>query len=147
MGREGGATVLEADIIDHVRRRMGARQVPRRIYFVDRLPRTDSGKVRRAELPLLVGLDARIASVERPFGAAPPGSPLEGALAGLWAMMLCRDAVGRDDDFFLLGGDSLTGVQLLREVKGLFGVHLPLQALFGGVATVACMARESKASA
>jgi acyl carrier protein len=121
---------------------MGPLRVPRRIYFVDELPRTDSGKLRRAELPRLLGLDRPAAS---PTGETPPESavlsPVEAALAGLWATVLQVKSVGAHDDFFLLGGDSLRGARLLTAVKAVFGVELPIQMLFGEAATVAGMAR------
>ena len=47
-----------ADLLDWVRHvACGPLRVPRQIYFVDELPRTDSGKVRRSDLPRLLGLD------------------------------------------------------------------------------------------
>ncbi len=53
--------------------------------------------------------------------------------------------VGRDDDFFLLGGDSLRGMQLIAHLKTIFGVDLSIQSLFGEAATVAGMARAIEA--
>ena len=138
------AAIDEASVIEHVRRRMGPKRAPRRIYFVDRLPRTGNGKLRRGELPRLVG-----AGQDKPHAAAAPGegalSPLEGALAGLWASLLRADRVQRDDDFFLLGGDSLRGTQLIAHVRALFGVDIPIQSLFGEAATIAGMARAIEA--
>lgn len=52
--REENAAVGEAQVIERVRECAGARNVPRRVYFVERLPRTDSGKPRRSALPELV---------------------------------------------------------------------------------------------
>ena len=57
------------------------------------------------------------------------------------AAVLEVSGVGIDDDFFLLGGDSLRGTRLLAHVKELFGVELPATWLFGSEATVAGMAR------
>ena len=55
--KKGDVAIEASDIIDQVRQRMGPKRVPRQIYFVDQLPRTDSGKVRRSDLPRLLGLD------------------------------------------------------------------------------------------
>jgi acyl carrier protein len=49
--------------------------------------------------------------------------------------------VTRDDNFFLLGGDSMSAVELVRQVAAVFGVALPLDAMFEGAATLAGMAR------
>ena len=142
--KEGNVTITESDIIDRVRQRVGPRRAPRRIYFVDQLPRTYVGKVRRAELPRLLGLDqpGAAAPVEpAPQESATVPSALEAALAGLWISVLQVKHVGRDDDFFLLGGDSLRGARLLTSVNAVFGVELTIQALFGEASTVAGMAR------
>ena len=55
---EPGATLGTAEILAHVRDRLGPRQVPRHVYVVDALPRTDAGKLRRRALPEWVGIDA-----------------------------------------------------------------------------------------
>ncbi|MGZ8267404.1 MAG: amino acid adenylation domain-containing protein, partial [Burkholderiales bacterium] len=141
---DGTVAIHASDIIEQVRQRLGPKRVPRHIYFVDRLPRTDSGKVRRSELPQLVErerLDARSAGgshIEEPGVVA---SAMEAALAGIWASVLKAKKVGRADDFFMLGGDSLSGARLLANIKSLFGVDLPLASLFDRAATVAGMAR------
>ncbi len=139
--RSAGAAIEEADVIDHVRRRMGSRQTPRRIYFVERLPRTDSGKVRRNALAQELGYDADGAPHAGATSARAAGSPLEAALARLWSTALRGRAAGRDDNFFLLGGDSLSGAQLLLRVNAAFGVELQIKDLFGEAATIAGMAR------
>jgi len=72
-------------------------------------------------------------------------APLEIALTGLWAAALGIARVGRDDDFFMLGGDSLRGAQLLDQVLAVFGVEIPVDALFDEAATVARMARRIEA--
>ena len=142
--KQGDAAIEASDIIDWVRQRMRPTAVPRRIYFVDQLPHTESGKVRRSELPRLLGLDqpdgtfAGGSRVEEPGAIA---SPLEAELAGLWASVLQVRSVGPDDDFMLLGGDSLRFASLIASVKSLFGVDLPIEFLFRDAATVASMAR------
>ena len=136
---EPDATLGTAEILAHVRDRLGARQVPRHVYVVDALPRTDAGKLRRRALPEWVGIDA-----DRPAPASErlrDATPLESALAGLWSAVLRRDDVGRDDNFFLLGGDSMSAAELVHQVAAVFGVSLPLHAMFEGAATPAGMAR------
>ena len=134
-----GATIGEADIRAHVRDRLGQRQVPRRVYLVNALPRTEAGKLRRRSLPEWVGIDVGLPSSAPEL--ATPADPLESALAGLWSVVLRRDRVHRDDDFFLLGGDSMSAAELLRQVSAVFGATLPLHAMFEGAATPAGMAR------
>ncbi|HET9338033.1 MAG TPA: amino acid adenylation domain-containing protein [Casimicrobiaceae bacterium] len=135
-----GATTSSETVRAHVRDRLGARYAPRRVWIVDALPRTDTGKLRRAALPAVVGFDpATFAATESPD--ASPASPLELALGGLWAGVLGIARVERGADFFMLGGDSLRGASLVEQVRSVFGVDLPVGALFEDAGTVAGMAR------
>jgi acyl carrier protein len=54
--------------------------------------------------------------------------------------VLGRTAVGPDDDFVELGGDSLLAVLLVSDVRDVFGVELPESAPFEEAPTVAAMA-------
>jgi thioesterase domain-containing protein/acyl carrier protein len=65
---------------------------------------------------------------------------LEAQLQELWAETLRLDAVGLDDDFFLLGGDSLQAVELFLTIEAELGQRLPRAILFEA-GTVAAMAR------
>jgi acyl-CoA synthetase (AMP-forming)/AMP-acid ligase II/acyl carrier protein len=142
--RAPGATVGERQVLEHVRARVGEKRTPRCIVFVEQLPRTDNGKLKRAELAKLPAFAHLTRAPHVNTGTAQaggPASPLEGALAGLWGAILQVPGIKRDDDFFLLGGDSLRGAQLLAQVKVLFGIEVPLKALFAEASTVAGMAR------
>jgi non-ribosomal peptide synthetase-like protein len=82
------------------------------LAVVDDIPTRTSGKVDRDALPW------PLASVQ-PDGADPPNQ-LHGTahwLAGLWARVLGTTATGRDADFFLDGGGSLSAAQLVAVVR------------------------------
>jgi hypothetical protein len=113
----------------HVSARLRVRYAPRRVWFVDGLPRTDTGKVRRAALADHVGFDP--SSLGDDETDVSPASPLELALGALWAGALRVQKVERNANFFMLGGDSLRGASLLDQVQAVFGVALPVQALRG----------------
>jgi amino acid adenylation domain-containing protein len=59
-----------------------------------------------------------------------PQSPVEKHLASFLATLLGVQQVGREDNFFTLGGHSLMGAQLIAKVRGTFGVDLSLRSLF-----------------
>jgi acyl carrier protein len=70
-----------------------------------------------------------------------PRTPVEEELVGILAPLLKLKRVGVNDNFFLLGGHSLLGTQLIARVSESFGVDLTLLKLFDHP-TVAEMASE-----
>jgi acyl carrier protein/NAD(P)-dependent dehydrogenase (short-subunit alcohol dehydrogenase family) len=61
--------------------------------------------------------------------AAPEGET-EKTIAEIWADLLGIDRVGRNDDVFELGGNSLLLMQLSVRLRTLYGVKLPMRTLF-----------------
>ena len=59
-----------------------------------------------------------------------PESPIEIQIASILRDLLHADRVGLDDNFFLLGGHSLLGTQLVLRARERFGVMLTLRDLF-----------------
>jgi amino acid adenylation domain-containing protein len=140
-----GHDVDAESLLRHARSVLGANRAPRRVYFTDALPRTDGGKVRRHDLPAWLRLAGITAPASPASTASAPMSPVEVALAALWTSVLKLSAVPRDADFFMLGGDSLRGVELLDQVHAVFGVEIAREVLFDDAATLAGMARRIEA--
>ncbi|GAA0743699.1 SDR family NAD(P)-dependent oxidoreductase [Dactylosporangium roseum] len=65
-----------------------------------------------------------------PAGAAAPVSSVEDRLRAIWREAIGIDDIGRSADFFDIGGDSLTAVQLMGRVREQFGVELSIGILF-----------------
>jgi acyl carrier protein len=61
---------------------------------------------------------------------APAASEAEAAVLGIVRELLKNDAIGPDDDFFLAGGHSLLGTQLVIRARKVFGVKIALRDLF-----------------
>ena len=59
-------------------------------------------------------------------------NPVEAVIADVWRELLGVDEVGRDDDFFALGGHSLAAVRLFARIRKQWNVDLPLATLFQG---------------
>jgi acyl carrier protein len=59
-----------------------------------------------------------------------PRSTVEETLAAIWSEVLRVERVGVLDDFFLLGGHSLSAARVLSRVRDALGVELPLAAVF-----------------
>jgi acyl-CoA synthetase (AMP-forming)/AMP-acid ligase II/thioesterase domain-containing protein/acyl carrier protein len=114
-------------------------KVPRLYVMVETIPKSEYGKVQRYKLAKELGVAdaATTQSVNQRVRAA---TPLETRLRVLWAQVLKRDRVGLDDNFFLLGGDSLLAVELVLLVGRRLRCWLPAASLFEA-GTVAEMAR------
>jgi amino acid adenylation domain-containing protein len=93
--------------------------LPHRINVRDAIPRNRAGKVERQQL---------YASVSAPDTGeqSPPGGQgsLSATLLDLWRAQLRMDNIGHGENFFELGGDSLSAAQLTLHVEERFGVHL-----------------------
>ncbi|HET8796893.1 MAG TPA: phosphopantetheine-binding protein, partial [Thermoanaerobaculia bacterium] len=89
------------------------------------LPTTPSGKVDRQALP---DVDMPRAGFAREARA--PRTEVERELARVFAHVLRVDSIGIDDDFFDLGGHSLSATQVISRVRDLFDVDLPVLRLF-----------------
>jgi acyl carrier protein len=99
--------------------------IPAIFVMLDALPLTPSGKVKRQALPA--------PGQERPawFEAfVAPRTPAAALLAGIWASVLGIADVGIHDNFFILGGHSLSAVQVMSRLRKTFQVEVPLRALF-----------------
>lgn len=82
--------------------------VPAQILVLEAFPLTANGKLDRARLP---EPEARQAEF-----AAPQGE-VETALAALWSEALKVERVGRHDNFFALGGDSILSLQIIARAR------------------------------
>ena len=118
------ATALWPAIRAELARRLPEYMLPATLVAVPRLPRTASGKVDRGALPRPTWREAV------PDAHVAPRDPAERTLAALWQEVLGVTRVGVHDDFFALGGHSLTATRLTTRIRAEFGVELPLRSLF-----------------
>lgn len=86
-----------------------AYMMPSSLTVLDALPKTESGKLNRPGLPQ--------PSVSTTAQAEPARTETERALATVFAELLSTPEVGRFDDFFALGGDSILSVQLSARAR------------------------------
>ncbi|WSJ62368.1 amino acid adenylation domain-containing protein [Streptomyces sp. NBC_01310] len=100
--------------------RLPEHMVPSTVTPLDAFPLTAGGKVDRAALP-----EPQAAPAAPAAGRRPPRTPAEQLIAAVWADVLGVPEVGADDNFFHLGGDSLTAVRVVGRVFDVFGMISP----------------------
>jgi oxalate---CoA ligase len=110
--------------------RLSPFKVPRRVVFVDALPKNATGKVQRHILSEKFGAPAPSRISHSNSSTRETFSPVHEALLTVWAPLLGIDSIGIGDNFFDLGGDSLLAVQMIAEVEHVLGKLVPLPAFF-----------------
>ncbi|PLB34720.1 polyketide synthase [Aspergillus candidus] len=101
--------------------RLPAYMVPSFIMEVDHIPLTLNGKVDHKSLP---------APMAETTTTNQPATELERDIAAIWSTVLGHDHIGRDDNFFQIGGDSVRLVRMQADLKKLLGRSVPITVLF-----------------
>ena len=116
---------LVPELREMLTRQLPPYMVPAVFIPIEAMPRTPSGKIDRRGLPTP---EADRPSLVTSYVA--PRGELEQSIAAIWRPGLGVDKIGRDDDFFQMGGDSLLAVRMMHETEDLLGQRLPLVTLF-----------------
>lgn len=152
-GHEGFAVVVEsrghadAAEVSRIRAEVVARVFdslglsPQRVHVVEPgwIPKTSSGKLRRAETARW--LAQRDGGADRPAPAGKGGPPvgvMECWVADIWQALLKIDRPGRLDRFTDLGGDSLAALEFSRMLDERFGITVSVDR-FAGRPTIAAI--------
>ncbi|HVU25270.1 MAG TPA: amino acid adenylation domain-containing protein [Opitutus sp.] len=86
--------------------------VPSVIVKLDALPLNANGKVDRAALP-----EPEVAATAIPEGSAELRTDAEREIAAIWCGVLGLERVGREDNYFASGGDSIGAIQVASRLK------------------------------
>ncbi|HEY6322453.1 MAG TPA: amino acid adenylation domain-containing protein, partial [Thermoanaerobaculia bacterium] len=122
-GAGGRAAPGAEELRAFLRERLPEPMVPAAYVWLAALPLTPNGKLDRRALPA-----PQWGRGEQDL-AAPPRTPVEELLLGLWREVLGVERIGIHDSFFALGGHSLLAARLASRVRRAFDVELPLAAL------------------
>ncbi|PWT98304.1 MAG: hypothetical protein C5B51_29600, partial [Terriglobia bacterium] len=114
-----GCSVSESLLREFAAARLAPFKIPRRIIFVDAIPRDPAGKLRRGELAERFRVLA-----DRPMEYSQPPDAMETSLIEIWTRILNVRLIGVDDNFFSLGGDSLSATVMFREVQTSINANL-----------------------
>lgn len=130
-----GQPVSGSRLRQHLAQALPDYMIPTFFVALDAIPLTPNGKADRLRLPPPT---RALRNLDVPFRA--PEAAIEFELEAIWADVLGLEAVGVDDPFLHLGGDSLKAMNIVQRVAELFGVEVPVSAMLGPV-TIATMAQ------
>ncbi|MDR9750405.1 amino acid adenylation domain-containing protein [Pseudomonas sp. SZMC_28357] len=118
-------TVLNAGALrEQLRISLPEYMLPTAFVYLDNWPLTANGKLDRPALPA----PAAEAFDQRDYEA--PQGALESAVAAIWAEVLGVERVGRQDQFFALGGHSLLVMRVLAHIRQSMALEVSPSALF-----------------
>jgi len=113
----------EADLQRHVAEHLAPYSVPQQIITVANIPKGSSGKFRRSDLA------QHFRDSLNPVFSNPV-TETEKTIAMIWSSILKIETVGRNDNFFSLGGDSLMAVEMFAHIEKVLGVVLPSAVIY-----------------
>ncbi len=134
---EDGLKLTSAELRHTVAQQLPVSMVPATFVSLPTLPLLPNGKIDRAALP-----EPEFESTE---SYVAPRDEVENLIAGVWADVLDRERVSIHDDFFALGGDSLTATQVMARLFDVFHIDLGLRTLFEAP-TIAALAESVSAA-
>lgn len=120
-----GAQLNSSQLQSTLRGRLPDYMVPATFVRLEALPLLSSGKVDRSALPAPIA-----ENILRETAFLRPRTPVEERIAGILAPLLGLQEIGVEDNFFMLGGHSLLGTQVIARLRDAFGVDLSLRTIF-----------------
>ncbi|GAA4033864.1 non-ribosomal peptide synthetase [Allokutzneria multivorans] len=119
---KGPLGVSVGELREHLAERLPEYMVPSAFVELDAIPMTSNGKLDRKALP-----EPDFSAAQAEYVA--PRTPVEQALAEIWADVLGLERVGVEDNFFSLGGDSILSIQVSSRARQ-SGLRLATKELF-----------------
>ncbi|WP_329220888.1 amino acid adenylation domain-containing protein [Streptomyces sp. NBC_01485] len=118
---------LPRQVRDHLARRLPAHMVAQGYAVLDGLPRTPAGKADRGAVKRIPYSPVR---ADRPVPDGVPLPPHTAVVRRVWAEVLGLDDVSPYDDFFALGGQSLTAIRVVARLRAELGLPVDAQSVF-----------------
>ena len=134
-----GAPIDEDRLRVYLADRLPGYMVPVRMKRMEELPLNTSGKLDRRSLPDIEG--------SRRLDEAPVNQRESLICKAFESVLSCETPVGRNDNFFLLGGDSVHGMLLVSELARKYGLYCSMTDLFRCPTPMLLAARASERDA
>ncbi|MDW7614145.1 amino acid adenylation domain-containing protein [Peribacillus simplex] len=117
-------TIDKAELREFLKESLPEYMIPSYIKVVERIPLTRNGKVDQKSLPEVSSHDLVYGHYEA------PRNKTEEKIVMNWKKVLGISKVGIDDNFFDLGGDSLTLIKLISELRNDFEINMDMITLY-----------------
>lgn len=130
-------TITATELKPWMTERLPQFMVPSAFVTLDAFPLTPNGKVDRRVLPSPTSNHPNNGTQVESDRA--PANALEAKLLPVWEQVLGISGIGRHDNFFDLGGNSLLGIRLLAAIEKAIDQRVPVAVIFQGQ-TIATMA-------
>ncbi|WP_437611379.1 amino acid adenylation domain-containing protein [Erwinia sp. V71] len=125
LARRPHTAVTHQQLQQTIAERLPAYMLPDHLISIARLPLSANGKVDRKQLPQPLQVSSQ---QTQSFSAAQ--TPTEQRLAAIWCELLQVEQVGREQDFFTAGGDSLLATRLVTRINSEWQTRVPIRLIF-----------------
>ena len=122
---KSGCEATTSQLREHLRAQLPDYMVPNTFVALSSFTLTINGKIDRSALP-----EPTVSNILKDTLSSVPGTPTEQKLMSIISELLKVERVHPHDNFFILGGHSLLGAQLLAKIQQAFNIELPLRTLF-----------------
>jgi len=120
---QAGSEKVDADtLLAEMSKRLPEYMLPATFTAIDAIPLTLSGKLDRRALPEPEWADSE--------SYVAPRTELESKMVDVWRDVLNQDQVGVEDNFFRIGGDSISAVRVMSAIKQQTNLDVPIGLLF-----------------
>lgn len=135
-----GTNTTTWELMEFAAKKLADFKVPRQIAIVDEIPKSPTGKLQRIGLGAKLG----IATAEQPtsrdaINYEEPKTEMEEQITEVWKKVLRLERIGRGDNFFNIGGDSVLATQVVSRMRKELRRHISLTIMFAAP-TVAALA-------
>jgi thioesterase domain-containing protein/aryl carrier-like protein len=124
--KEPGHLPSAQELQEHLRRNLPDYMIPAVFMQLNSLPLSPSAKVD----PALLEQPGNARPLEQTAQGTAAALPVAQKLLTMFQEILRNPAITLDNDFFLAGGHSLLGMQLVTRLRTMFGVELTFQEIF-----------------
>lgn len=122
---ETNSDITQDDLFKHVQKNLPDYMVPNFFIKLESMPLTVNGKLDRSALP-----EPETALQISPRISSQTTNKLEAKICSVWQKILNLKQVGIEDNFYNLGGDSITATQIANRMSKILNKYIPVTSIF-----------------